>query len=210
MDDPLQQGVKAYRTGNKTEARRLLMQAIKENPDDERGWGWLYNAASNDKEREACLRNMLRINPKNEKAQTLLDDLVSLDPPLEKPAVTTLVEQKQEVVSTDTSRTSATNQKNALIGCLALSLVCVVLFFVFGGFGSKEPSTPTEYLKEYGGQQAVYEELLSLNDCMLLQEKFDIAAENNEWETPGTVQHKWTLGYMTAADQRMEEVGCYK
>jgi tetratricopeptide (TPR) repeat protein len=210
MDNFLKQGVTAYRAGNRVEARRLLMDAIKANPDDERAWGWLYNAASNDQERETCLRQMLRINPQNEKVQTLLDDLLSLDPPLEKSPATPPVEQKPEIGSKETSTGITSQQKNALIGCLALSVVCVVLFFVFGGFGSKEPTTPEEYVKEYGGLQNVYAEILSLNDCKLLQEKFDIAANNNDLATPGTPQHKWTLGYMTAANRRMTAIGCYK
>jgi hypothetical protein len=27
---------------------------------------------------------------------------------------------------------------------------------------------------------------------------------------PGTPQHKWSTGYMTAVNNRMEEIGCYE
>ena len=66
-----------------------------------------------------------------------------------------------------------------------------------------------EYFATYGGNLDVYKEILSLTDCALLQEKFDIASANNGRAQPGTVQFRWTLGYMTAADDRMRSAGCY-
>lgn len=65
------------------------------------------------------------------------------------------------------------------------------------------------YFDEYGGRIEVYNEILSLNDCVALQEKFNIASDNNTRAEPGTAEFKWTLGYMTAADERMKFIGCY-
>lgn len=67
-----------------------------------------------------------------------------------------------------------------------------------------------EYMAEYGGNPDAYLEILLLTDCNQLQEKFDIASANNSRETAGTDAFKWTLGYMTAANDRMTEIGCYK
>ncbi len=66
------------------------------------------------------------------------------------------------------------------------------------------------YFDEYGGKFVVYTEILSLTDCDVLQENFDIASSNNARATPGTREFKWTLGYMAAADDRMTEIGCYE
>jgi hypothetical protein len=71
MDDLLQQGITAYREGKRHEARKYLINYCKQNPDSERGWGWLYNASNDDKERAYCLRQILRINPNNKKASQL-------------------------------------------------------------------------------------------------------------------------------------------
>jgi hypothetical protein len=86
MDDVLSQGVAAFKAGDKTAARTYLLQAVKQQPNSERAWGWLYNVANNDQERIHCLRQVLRINPSNAKARQTLDDLESLAPPLELPS----------------------------------------------------------------------------------------------------------------------------
>lgn len=89
-------------------------------------------------------------------------------------------------------------------------LALTVLILVSLACGSSTPSTKTvdDYMSEYGGNRDVYEKILSLNDCALLQEQFNIAADNNQRETPGTANHKATLGYMIASDDRMKAMGC--
>lgn len=71
-------------------------------------------------------------------------------------------------------------------------------------------SGPRDFASEYGGNPAVYAEIERTFDCERLQEMFDIAAANNDRAKPGTPAHKWTLGYMSAADARMRAVGCYR
>jgi len=87
MDDLLQQGITAYRAGKRDEARKFFAGAVKQNQNDERIWGWMYNVCDNDKERIHCLKQMLRINPKNEKANQLLSELTAVDFPLERPSI---------------------------------------------------------------------------------------------------------------------------
>lgn len=70
--------------------------------------------------------------------------------------------------------------------------------------------TPDDYLSIYGGDRKTYEDILSLTNCTTLQEKFNIAFENNQSQPAGSKQAKWSLGYMTASDDRMREIGCYK
>ena len=65
------------------------------------------------------------------------------------------------------------------------------------------------YVDQYGGALNAYIEILSSDDCIFLQEKFDLAAANNDREEPGTAAFRWTLGFMEAADEHMREIGCY-
>ena len=83
MDDLLHQGITAYRAGKQDEARNVFIAVAKQSPDDELAWGWMYQVSVDDKERFYCLKQMLRINPKNEKAKQMLDTLAGQDLPLE-------------------------------------------------------------------------------------------------------------------------------
>lgn len=69
--------------------------------------------------------------------------------------------------------------------------------------------TAQSYMAQFGGDLGAYTEILSLTDCAALQAKFDTASENNARETPGTQLFRVTLGYMTAADDRLRSLGCY-
>lgn len=84
-DDYLSQGIAAINAGNKQDARRLLSAAIQAAPNDERTWGWFYNVAANNDERLKCLKEVLRINPSNEKAKLLLQKLVAQQNPTPNP-----------------------------------------------------------------------------------------------------------------------------
>ena len=77
MDGLLQQGIAAYKARKREEARRIFIAAIKQNPDSERAWGWMNNVCNTDQERIHCLKQVVRINPKNEKARQLLDQLLA-------------------------------------------------------------------------------------------------------------------------------------
>jgi hypothetical protein len=80
MDSAFEKGVAAAKAGNRNDARKFLSEAVQNNPDDERIWGWIYNIANNDKERIQCLKQMIRINPKNEKANQLLNNFMVSEP----------------------------------------------------------------------------------------------------------------------------------
>lgn len=80
MDDLLQLGITAYKAGKREEARRIFIAAVKKTPDSERAWGWMYQTSGNDKERMYCLKQMLRINPRNEKTSLLLNQLIEQPP----------------------------------------------------------------------------------------------------------------------------------
>lgn len=67
----------------------------------------------------------------------------------------------------------------------------------------------SSYLNEYGGDRSAYSRILDSSDCNDLQDQFDTAANNNDREEPGTPLFRATLGYMQAADDRLEAAGCY-
>ena len=85
----------------------------------------------------------------------------------------------------------------------------IVLLLASLACGSSTSKTVDDYMREYGGNPDVYNRILSLTDCALLQEEFNIASENNQRATPGTAEYKETIGYMVAADDRMKALDCY-
>ena len=103
-------------------------------------------------------------------------------------------------------------QKNALIVTAGI-VICLCLAFVafyMLMFSDGEPQTAADFAEEYGGNLDVYAQILSSNDCAYLQEMFDNAYTTNQESAPGTVHHKRSTGFMTAANKRMEDIGCYK
>lgn len=66
-------------------------------------------------------------------------------------------------------------------------------------------STP----EEPKGNPAVYERINSLEDCDLLQAEFDLASNNHDRMEAGE-QKSTMLAYMKAANNRQDELGCFK
>lgn len=85
MNDFTQQGIKALKAGNKSQARRLLQQAVQQDVNDVQAWMWLAATVSTPAERADCLRQVLRLEPGNAAAQRALLELEPPVPPL--PAV---------------------------------------------------------------------------------------------------------------------------
>ena len=146
MDDLTEQGVQAFRVGDRDKARKLLLAAVKQNPDSERAWGWLSNVMHKDEERIYCLRQVLRINPNNEKANQLLRNLTGKQSQLENHQpqaakqisqhVPTPVQsiQKQPVKKSQSSNTRSSRAPLILVGVLALITLCICGFFGVGQF----------------------------------------------------------------------------
>ena len=77
MDDLIQQGVNAYKSGDFVAARSLLTAAVKQYPNNERAWSYLFNVAVDDNKRVLCLNQILRINPTNEKANRFRKEILA-------------------------------------------------------------------------------------------------------------------------------------
>jgi hypothetical protein len=144
MDDLIKQGAEALRAGKRDEARKLLLTAVKQNPDSESAWGWLYNVAGNDKERIYCLKQVLRINPNNEKVNQLYKSLLDKQsqPENNQPQVSKQINQQVSTVSQPIQKRPAKKNKSTntksnrvpliIIGVLASISLCVCGFFALG------------------------------------------------------------------------------
>ncbi len=90
-------------------------------------------------------------------------------------------------------------------------LVIVLLCLASLACGSAAPAQKTadDYVKEFGGNVDVYNRILVMTDCTALQAEFDQADANTKLQAPGTPEYKWSIGYMTAADDRMKTLSCY-
>jgi hypothetical protein len=71
----VEDGIRAYRAGEKERARELLQQATDIDSENEKGWMWLSAVVESDEERRICLENVLYINPNNENATRGLSKL---------------------------------------------------------------------------------------------------------------------------------------
>ncbi|HEX6033340.1 MAG TPA: hypothetical protein VFY83_02855 [Anaerolineales bacterium] len=84
-----------------------------------------------------------------------------------------------------------------LILCLA-SLACL----------TPTLATPGDYMKKFGGDVTIYTRILEMTDCTELQREVERADESLKLQEPDTQEYEATIGYRTAAENRMKEVEC--
>lgn len=74
-----------------------------------------------------------------------------------------------------------------------------------GGTRSGSSSAPYADIQEkYGGEPAVYRRIAGISDCVALQAELETASENYD-----RTSDRHSIGYMEAADRRLEAAGCY-
>jgi tetratricopeptide (TPR) repeat protein len=151
--DNLQSGIAAFKSGKREDARKYLIAAVKENPKDENSWGWLYQVANNDNERIECLKKVTAINPNNEKAKQLLNNLLA--PPLiPTPEITSPPQQKKVIppspslkqINSPSIATKKNNRKllsYSVAIIVSLCLVCVVAALAINTTNPSQPIIPT-------------------------------------------------------------------
>jgi tetratricopeptide (TPR) repeat protein len=66
-------GIAAAKAGQKDEARALLQESVRIEPNNEAAWLWLASVARDPRERLFCLEKVLGINPLNETARKAVD-----------------------------------------------------------------------------------------------------------------------------------------
>ena len=84
-----------------------------------------------------------------------------------------------------------------LILCLA-SLACL----------GPSLATPGDYLDRFGGDITIYTRILQMTDCTELQRELERADETSKQLDSGTSEHKVSIGYRSAAENRIKEVEC--
>lgn len=68
--------------------------------------------------------------------------------------------------------------------------------------------TPGDYVEEFGGDITIYTYILELTDCTELQRELERADEAIKLQQSGTQEYQVSLGYRTAARNRIREVEC--
>jgi hypothetical protein len=69
VDAMVREGINAYKSGRKDEARALLIKATELDQYSEQAWLWLSGLMDTPDDQRTCLENVLAINPNNERAK---------------------------------------------------------------------------------------------------------------------------------------------
>jgi hypothetical protein len=70
--DLVQEGIAAYRSGDKARAKELLVEGVKADPGSEQGWYYLAILQTDAAQRKYALEQVIRINPNNQQARDTL------------------------------------------------------------------------------------------------------------------------------------------
>jgi hypothetical protein len=75
MANKLSQAVRLVEAGKEAQARRLLADVLQSDPTNDEAWVMMAAVAKTDKLREKCLREALKLNPRNQTAMRALASL---------------------------------------------------------------------------------------------------------------------------------------
>ena len=75
MNNRLQAAIQHIQTGNREQARQLILAEVKENPSNLTAWTWALEVAANDKEKRTILNRILSIDPTHQSAIRFLRKL---------------------------------------------------------------------------------------------------------------------------------------
>lgn len=75
-DNPLQEAIAALKAGQRSRARNLLVELLRQDARNEEAWLWLSGAVDKDSDRLICLRQVLAINPDNTRARQGVEQLL--------------------------------------------------------------------------------------------------------------------------------------
>lgn len=84
VEGMIREAIRAYRAGNKPEARKLLEKATELDAYNEQAWMWLSAVVETPEDQRVCLENVLIINPNNDNAKrglAMLSGASSAPPP---------------------------------------------------------------------------------------------------------------------------------
>lgn len=147
IDELLEQGIQAAKTQNPITARRLLEQVVEMDQHNEKAWFWLAAVTDDIDEKRICLNNVLLINPDNQRATTLLEQLEessmsSTDDEFTLDSVDSV--DRIDPVAVDTAQWHMPNQTVLIGGAVAavLLLLIVVVLLILGGGDDDGEDTP--------------------------------------------------------------------
>lgn len=75
VSSKVKRAIAAYKGGQRSEARKLLMEVVDVDDKNEQGWLYLSLVVDSKQEQQLCLENVLAINPYNEQARKALEVL---------------------------------------------------------------------------------------------------------------------------------------
>ena len=87
MPTLLEQAVAHIKAGEIEKARPLLVEVLKQNPNDETTWLWMTKCVIETEQQRYCLEKVLSINPQNQYALRSLRYLTKPVPPPTQPKV---------------------------------------------------------------------------------------------------------------------------
>lgn len=83
VEDLIQEGITAYREGDRARAQGYLSKAVLKNPNAEHGWWWLGLSVDDPKRKKYCFQRVLALNPSHQGAR---QQLALLEPEAPRPA----------------------------------------------------------------------------------------------------------------------------
>jgi len=125
LDNDLQKAIQLVKSGNKIEGGRILAKLVKAEPDNEQAWLWLSTCVISVEQKRYCLKQALRINPKNEHTKKQLDRLEEFQPVINVPPLseTPVKKEKSEERYAHRKRNKINNVSKYLVGCFGLLLL---------------------------------------------------------------------------------------
>ncbi|MCS6872274.1 MAG: hypothetical protein NZ571_12555 [Anaerolineae bacterium] len=128
VEELLREGIAAARAGDRATARAKLREVVALDQRNEKGWFWLASVAETLEERRTCLGNVVIINPNNEKAKQMLEQI-------------SLSSVSDSLREADAARERAQLIRTAaIVGGVLVLLLILVLILLGGG---AEPPVPT-------------------------------------------------------------------
>lgn len=100
VDNLIKQGMAAIKAGDKDKARKLLQQAVDQEPENAKAWYFLAGAESSVAARRTALEKVLEIKPDNTQAKEQLEKLSHQEEP-----VNTVAEAVESTTQTTTAET---------------------------------------------------------------------------------------------------------
>ncbi len=189
MAETLEQGIQAFKAGNKAEARRIFLKLIETQPTNIKIWEWFYQVAHTDGERLKVLEMILQLDPNHHGAKQSYAEL--------KRKITSFPPPQPQAVKPLSAAPPAKKNNNLLIGLGAAVIIgiCCLCIAMILNFPTGSPFTGSQvryvvsgsaqsafitYFNETGGTEQINSNLPWTKDMSPeLGAPLSIVAQNN-------------------------------